>query len=94
MERRHRGLQIVMTIDGWLSFTCPPLMLVGVPALVIMDVPAGVIGATVLVLAAILGGCGVIMAGVLAVEAAHGRVDFPEDVLTGLGDAGLGRMAR
>jgi hypothetical protein len=92
MDRRHRGLQIVMTIDGWLSFICPPVMLVVVPVLVITDAPAGMIGATVLVLAAILGLCGVVMAGVLAVDAAQGHLDFPDDVLNGLGAAGLGRM--
>ena len=92
MERRHRGLQIVMTIDGWLSFICPPVALLGIPLLVVTDAPVGVIGATVLVLAVILGGCGVVMAGLLAVDAAHGRLDFPENVLSGLGDAGLGRM--
>ena len=88
----HRTLQVVMTIDGWLSFTCPPLMLVGVPVLVVTDAPTVVIGATVLVLAAILGICGVLMAVLLAVDAARGRVEFPDDVLAGLRAAGLGGM--
>lgn len=89
MERQHRSLRIVMTVDAWLSFSAPPVVLLGVPLLVVMDAPGWVLAATVLTLAGILGGCGIVMAGLLAVGAARGRLEFPQDVLTELRVVGL-----
>ncbi|MGI9084374.1 MAG: hypothetical protein ACR2FE_03690 [Aeromicrobium sp.] len=88
MERQHRGLRIVMTIDAWLSFSAPPIVLIGIPLLVVHDAPGWLVAATVLTLAGILGGCGIIMVGILAVAAARGRMEFPEHVLTELHVAG------
>lgn len=73
-------LRRVMQVDAWLSFYVPVLFILCVPLLVVVDVPGWVVAATVLTLAFVLGVCGVIMAGVCAVAAAHGRLEFPDDL--------------
>lgn len=79
MKPQHNVLRIVMKIDAWLSFTVPVLLIMCVPLLVVVDVPSWVVTVTVVSLAAVLGGCGIIMAGVCAVAAARGRFEFPDD---------------
>ena len=74
----NTGLRRVMQVDAWVSFYAPAVFLLCVPVLVVVDVPGWVVAAVVLGSAVVLGGCGVVMAGVCAVAAAKGRLDFPD----------------
>ncbi len=79
MDGRHRTLRAVMLIDAWVSFYVPALLIGAVPVLAVLDVPTAVIFTVVIVLAAILGGCGLLMAGFLAWTMGHHDGDFPDD---------------
>lgn len=67
-----------MQIDAWVSFYSPAVFLLCVPVLVVFDVPGWVVTTVVFAAAAVLGGCGIVMAGVCAIAAARGRLDFPD----------------
>lgn len=84
MDRLYRSLTAVIKVDAWLSFYAPLVVLVGVPLLVVLDAPGWLVATTVLVLAAILGGCGIIFATVLCIGTARGRWEFPNDVFNAL----------
>ncbi len=89
MERLYRSLRIVFTIDAWLSFSAPPLVLVGIPLMVVLEAPGWLLATTVLTLAGVLGGCGAWYAVVLSVGAARGRLELPDDALADLSVVGL-----
>ena len=71
-------LRRVMQVDAWVSFYAPVVFMLCVPVLVVVDVPGWVVTTVVFAAAAVLGGCGIVMAGVCAVAAARGRLDFPD----------------
>lgn len=79
MNRRHRALRVTMLIDAWMSFYVPVLLIGAVPALAVLEVPARVMMAVVIVLAAVLGGCGMLMAGFLAWAMGKHDGEFPDD---------------
>lgn len=54
------------------------LLLVGVPLLVLFDVPSAVIGIALIGSAIVLGGCGVLMAGAMARTMLRGEDEHPE----------------
>lgn len=89
MDRHYRSLPMVIKVDAWLSFSAPLVVLVGIPLLVVLDAPEWLVATTVLTLAGILGGCGIIYAVVLSLGAARGRLEFPADVLKELRVTGL-----
>ncbi|MGQ0843114.1 MAG: hypothetical protein ACT4QF_03155 [Sporichthyaceae bacterium] len=66
MTGRHRMLRRVMLTDAWVSFYAPVLLIGSVPVLMVLDVASALVFAVVIALAAILGGCGILMAGFLA----------------------------
>lgn len=68
-----------MLVDAWVSFYSPVLLIGAVPVLVLFEAPTTAIFAVVLVLAAILGGCGLLMAGLLAVAMGRDGGKFPDD---------------
>jgi hypothetical protein len=74
----NNGLRRVMQVDAWVSFYAPIVFLVCVPVLVLVDVPGWVVATVVFAAAAVLGGCGILMAGVCAAAAARGRLEFPD----------------
>lgn len=71
-------LRRVMQIDAWVSFYAPVVFGLSVPMLVLIDVPGWVVATVVFAAAAVLGGCGILMAGFCAVAAARGRLEFPD----------------
>lgn len=79
MDGRHRALRITMLIDAWVSFYVPALLIAAVPVLVVLDVPTTLTFTVVIVLAAILGGCGILMAGFLAWTMGRHDGEFPDD---------------
>lgn len=79
MNGRHRTLRTVMLIDAWLSFSIPVVLIGCVPILALLEVPAAVVFAVVVVLAAVLGGCGLLMAGLLAWTMSRHDGEFPDD---------------
>lgn len=81
---RERRLSAVMRLDGWLSFTAPMLIVVGVPMLLLVGAPGWLVTAAILTLAVVLGACGAVFFTMLALEAARGRYEFPEAVLRDL----------
>jgi hypothetical protein len=81
---RERRLSAVMRLDGWLSFTAPMLIVVGVPLLLLVGAPGWLVTASILTLAVVLGACGAVFFTMLALEAARGRYEFPEAVLRDL----------
>src|SRR4051794_19963826 len=74
----NQVLRRVMQIDAWVSFYAPVVFMLCVPILVVVDVPGWVVTTVVFTAAVILGGCGIVMAGVCAVAAARGRLEFPD----------------
>lgn len=74
----NAGLRRVMQIDAWVSFYAPVVFILCVPVLAVVDVPGWIVTTVVFAAAAVLGGCGIVMAGVCAVAAAKGRLDFPD----------------
>ncbi len=74
----NKGLRRVMQVDAWLSFYAPVVFMLCVPVLVLVDVPGWVVATVVFVSAVVLGACGIVMAGVCAVAAARGRLEFPD----------------
>jgi hypothetical protein len=74
----NAGLRRVMQVDAWVSFYAPAVFLLCVPVLVLVDVPGWIVTTVVFAAAAVLGGCGIVMAAVCAVAAARGRLDFPD----------------
>lgn len=79
MDRTNTTLRRVMQVDAWLSFYAPVVFALCVPLLVVVDVPGWLVTTVVLVSAFILGVCGIVMAGVCAHAAAHGRLEFPDE---------------
>ena len=75
----NKGLRRVMQVDAWVSFYAPVVFMLCVPVLVLVDVPGWVVATVVFAAAAVLGGCGIVMAGVCAVAAARGRLEFPDE---------------
>ena len=76
---KGRQLRRVMLIDAWVSFYSPVLLIGAVPVLYFFEVSTAAIFAVVIVLALILGGCGLLMAGLLAVAMGRDGGKFPED---------------
>jgi hypothetical protein len=74
----NAGLRRVMQVDAWVSFYAPVVFRACVPLLVVFDVPGWLIATVVLLAAFVLGACGIVMAGVCAHAAAHGRLEFPD----------------
>lgn len=74
----NAGLRRVMQVDAWVSFYAPVVFMACVPVLVVIDVPGWVIATVVFTAAIVLGGCGIVMAGVCAAAAARGRFEFPD----------------
>jgi len=75
---RNLHLRRVMQVDAWVSFYAPVVFLLCVPVLVVVDVPGWVVTTVVFAAAAVLGGCGIVMAGVCAAAAARGELEFPD----------------
>lgn len=75
---RHRLLGLVFALDGSFSFLLPVLVLAAVPVLVWLDPPAALVGAAAIGSAAVLGGCGIIMAAAMARTMLRGDAEHPE----------------
>ncbi|MGQ0466517.1 MAG: hypothetical protein ACT4QG_14485 [Sporichthyaceae bacterium] len=76
---KGRQLRRVMVIDAWVSFYSPVLLFAAVPILYFFEVSATAIFVVVVVLALILGGCGLLMAGLLAFAMGRDGGKFPDD---------------
>ena len=71
-------LRRVMQVDAWVSFYAPVVFMACVPILVVVDVPGWVVATVVFSAAIVLGGCGLVMAGVCAAAVARGPGEFPD----------------
>lgn len=77
-ERRSRFLRVVLTLDALGSAAMPALLLAAVPLLIILDAPAGLVGAVILGFAVALGAMGATIAWILGKAVVRGDVELSD----------------